>query len=185
MYQDSLKNTKFDEKFSNWEPKFLKKLRVKNPSETDILNLINTNDIKIEESYIFHKKQLPENLKNISNLNFDLLVNNNNKKSNKNSHAKKFIFILNEDSDFNRNVIVKAEKIAKLNPENKYFIMYNSDSNKIFLKERFGIEFRTYPQLIKLDDIESMQKAIVFPMNDLLSYRIDLPTLNDKVSNFI
>ncbi len=163
----------------------MKKLRIKNPTESDIINLINRNDIKIEESYVFHKKQYPENLKNICHLNYDLLLNEGNGKKKK--EIKNFVFILNEDSDLNRNLIVKAEKLARLNPENKYFTMLNSQENKRFLKERYGIQFTTYPQLIQVENIlmEKDNNIKVFPIEQLLSYKIELNNLNDLVKNLI
>lgn len=121
-------------------------------------------------------------------MNFDVLMNFNKPRKN----SKKYVFILNEDHDLNRNLLVKAEKLAKRNPENKYFTMLGSEENKNFLKEIFGVEFKTYPQMIRIDeekgkekDNVSRPKALVFPVNDLLSYKIDLETLNEKVRNMI
>jgi len=138
-------------------------------------------------------------------LNFDVLINFT-KQPKKNSSSKKYVFILNEDPDLNRNLLVKAEKLARLNKDNKYFLMLGSEENKKFIKERFGVEFNTYPQMIKLEDdyvnandykeddknlkdsIDATKRkelVITIPINYLLSYQIDLETLNEKILNKI
>ena len=123
---------------------------------------------------------MPENLYNINFLNYDLLINQINK--NNQEKEKKFIIILNEDQKLNRNLLRQAEKLAKLNPKMKFYLMYNTNENKKLINEKFGLEFKNYPQLLIL---ESEKNISVFPIDDLLSFRLDLNSLNNKLKSLI
>lgn len=186
LFKDNLINTKFEEKLTHYEPKISKKLRIKDPSDLDVLNLIIKSDIKIDETYIFHKKLNPENLQNVSHLNFDLLLKNTNKNN------KKYLIVVNEDEILNRNILYKADKLAKMNSNSDFFIITNALENKNFIKERFGVEFMTYPQLLILEgnDVKKTNDSNkldlkIFPVNDLLSYKIDINSINEKLKNYV
>ena len=73
---------------SHYEPKISKKLRIKDPNSTDIINLMKKDNINIDETYVHHKKLLPENMQNLNHLNFEFSLKN------KNSYDTKKKFIL-------------------------------------------------------------------------------------------
>lgn len=99
---------------------------------------------------------------------------------------------MNEDEILNRNILYKADKLAKMNSNSDFFIITNALENKNFIKERFGVEFMTYPQLLILEgnDVKKTNDSNkldlkIFPVNDLLSYKIDINSINEKLKNYV
>ncbi len=144
LYEDNLKNIKFEEKLNNYEAKVTKKLRIKDPNYSDIKNLINKNDININENYFFNKKIIPKNLQNLNHLNFNMLMKDKNSLKTK----EKFIIFINEDKKINRNIMSRIKKLSKKNPKYNFYYMYITPKNEIFIKEKFNLEFKKYPQMI-------------------------------------
>jgi hypothetical protein len=168
-----LKNTKFEDKIPHYEPTVTKKLRITNINNETLSNLINTGDIDLKNNYLFIKKVLPENLKNINYIQFDYMT-----KSNK----TKIILVKNKDEKYNRNAIDKLEELAKENPNVEFFHMFNTEKNIEFLNKKYNnrelVEIKNYPQLLILKD----DKLSVFPEKIFLKYSLSYQDLNRELS---
>jgi hypothetical protein len=126
----TLKNTTFEEKISHYEPYVTKKLKLRNFDKQSVTNLIKKENITLEENYNFHKKLLPDNVKLMNHLLFDLLI----KPGDKNRHI---ILVKNTDEKFNRNSLKRLENLAKMNKNIRFYYMYNTVENINYLKEKF------------------------------------------------
>ena len=172
---------------THYEAKIAKKLRIKEPNSSDIINLMKKEDINIEENYVFHKKLIPENMQNLSYLNFQISMKNSF------DTKEKYILLINEDEKMNRNVMTKLNKISKKNPEVNFYYMYSTPENEGFLKERFNLEFKKYPQMFVYyndndNDNEKNKfnnKINLISEKTLLSFNTSLVELNGFVNRLI
>ncbi len=178
---------------SHYEPKISEKLRIKDPNSTDIINLMKKDNINIDETYVHHKKLLPENMQNLNNLNFEFSLKNKNSYDTK----KKFILLINENEKMNRNVMLKFKKISKKNPDVDFYYMFSTPENEVFLKEKFNLEFKKYPQMIiynnnidnNNDNNEKLNNKNIninlFSEEALLSYNTKIEELNELINRLI
>jgi hypothetical protein len=115
----------------------------------------------MDDNFYFNKKIPPANLKLINYINFDYLMEDNlNLKDD-----VKILLIKDKDENTNRNVSKKAEIFAQNNPKIKFYHMYNTNKNMKIIKQKYKLEFESYPQMIIIKN----NKVEIIPQHTILS----------------
>jgi hypothetical protein len=146
-----------EETLSHYSPIVSKKLKAKNLNRESLLEIFRKEDITLEENYNFIKPVLPQNLKLLNNVLFDFLM--------KDTKGKKVILVKDIHEKLNRNSLEKLSDLAEKNKKVEFFYMPSTEENLKLLKEKYGLEFLNYPQLLILED----NKIRVIPQYDYLS----------------
>lgn len=172
LTKTTLKSVQIDGKLPHFDPLVTKKLKLTSFKREEVAALINKDDISIKEGYFFSHKINPENYKMVNHLLWDLYI--------KDDKELKIILIKNSQEKYNRNIVSKLEKFAKSDEKQQIYYIDNSQKNLEFLNERFDVKFDNYPQLILLKG----NKNWVFPVELLLSYKLDSTNIANEISMF-
>jgi hypothetical protein len=151
----------------------LKKLVLKGEDVNlkNIENFVFYKDVSFSNNYLYEKPLENKDFKLLNQQNFDFFINANPK-------IKKVLYVQSTDNLRNRDSFEKISNLTKSVPNVQFYYMNGTKDNKEFLEKRFGKDFSIFPQLLILNESET----VVIPPVKFLKYSLEQFTFSTLFS---